>query len=128
GFSRAKRTTSWRIRSSTGGRPELRRGCVHFRRTSSRCQRRSVCGVTNKPAPALPRQNSRQRGKEGAIGRAQRRAPLLPLEHDELMSQDEQLDVFGELAAPAADKQTQHSREGEIGERKEHAAMLPPPA
>jgi len=54
-------------------------------------------------APALPRQNSRQRGKEGAIGRAQRRALLLPPEYDQLMSQDEQLDVFGELAAPAAD-------------------------
>ncbi len=54
-------------------------------------------------APAWLRQDSRQRGKEGAIGRAQRRALLLPPEYDQLMSQDEQLDVFGELAAPAAD-------------------------
>jgi hypothetical protein len=37
------------------------------------------------------------------------------------MSQQEQLDVSSELAAPAADQQPQHSREGEIGERKEHA-------
>jgi hypothetical protein len=44
------------------------------------------------------------------------------------MSQNEQLDVFGELTAPAADQQPQHSREGEIGERKEHAPMLPSPA
>jgi hypothetical protein len=40
------------------------------------------------------------------------------------MPQHEQLDVFGELAAPAPDQQPQHSREGEIGEGKEHAPML----
>jgi hypothetical protein len=49
----------------------------------------------------------------------------LPAEHDELMSQQEQLDVSSELAAPAADQQPQHSREGEIGERKEHAPDAP---
>jgi hypothetical protein len=40
------------------------------------------------------------------------------------MPQHEQLNVFGELAAPAADQQPQDSREGEIGERKDHALML----
>jgi hypothetical protein len=40
------------------------------------------------------RQDSRQRGHEGAIGWAQRRTPLVPSEHDELMPQDEQLDVL----------------------------------
>jgi hypothetical protein len=69
---------------------------------------------------AWPRQDSRQRGKEGAIGWDQRRAPLLPSEHDELMSQHEQLDVLAELAAAAPDQEPQHSGEGEIGERKEH--------
>jgi hypothetical protein len=49
----------------------------------------------------------------------------LPAEHDELMSQHEQLDVFSELAAPASDQQPQHSREGEIGEGKEHAPDAP---
>jgi hypothetical protein len=63
--------------------------------------------------------------RRGAIGRAQRRPPLLALEYDQLMSQDEQFDVFGELVAAAADQQPQYSREGEIGERKEHEPMLP---
>jgi hypothetical protein len=45
----------------------------------------------------------------------------------ELMSQHEQLDVFGDLAAPASNKQPQHSREGEIGEGKQHPLMLPEP-
>jgi hypothetical protein len=49
----------------------------------------------------------------------------LPPEHDELMSQHQQLDVFGELAAPTPDKQPQRAREGEIGEGKEHQPMLP---
>jgi hypothetical protein len=40
------------------------------------------------------------------------------------MPQDEQLAVLSELAAPAADPQPQHSREGEVGDRKEHPAIL----
>jgi hypothetical protein len=44
------------------------------------------------------------------------------------MAQDEQLDVFGELAVPAPDQQPQQSRKGEIGERKQHLPMLSPPA
>jgi hypothetical protein len=68
-------------------------------------------------APTWLRQDPRQRREEGTIGGAQRgAAPLLSFEHDELMPQHEQLDVFSELAAPAAGQQPQHSREGEIGE------------
>jgi hypothetical protein len=62
------------------------------------------------------RKQSRERRKQGTIGRPQRGVPLLPSEDDELMAQHEQLDVFGELAAPVPDQQPQHSREGEIGE------------
>ena len=67
-----------------------------------------------------------RQGKRDPLGPAT--APLLPSEHDELMSQHEQLDVLGELAAAAPDQEPQHSGEGEIGERKEHQAMLPSPA
>ena len=63
-------------------------------------------------ASALLRQDSRQRGKEGAIGRTQRRAPLLPPEYDELVPQGEQLDVLGELAAaPVARYEAQQEQE-----------------
>jgi hypothetical protein len=34
-----------------------------------------------------------------------------------LMSQNEQLDIFGELAAPGLDEQPENGREGEMGER-----------
>jgi hypothetical protein len=79
-------------------------------------------------ASAWLRQDSRQRGKEGAIGWPHQRAPLLPCEHDELMAQDEQLDVFAEVAAPAADQQPHRGREGEVGEGKQHSPILPLPA
>src|SRR6266540_4351804 len=46
GFSRASRNTSSRISADSGGRPRRPAGCRHFRRTSARCQRRSVRGVT----------------------------------------------------------------------------------
>jgi hypothetical protein len=75
-----------------------------------------------------PWEHSCDRGKECAIGRPQRGTRLLPSEHQELMSQHEQLDVFSELAAPVPDQQPQHGREGEIDERKEHAPMLSSPA
>jgi hypothetical protein len=45
----------------------------------------------------------------------------LPSEHGELMSHTSTFDVFGDLAAPASDKQPQHSREGE------HPLMFPEP-
>src|SRR6266480_1209460 len=86
---------------------------------------RRCSGLKGKTPEAGLRQNSRQRDKEGAIGRSQRRAPLLPSEHDELMSQHEQLDVLTESAAPVTDQEPEHSREGEIGERKEHAPDAP---
>ena len=76
-------------------------------------------------ASARLRQESRQRGKEGAIRWPQRGASLVPSEHDQLMAQDEQLDVFGELTAPVPDQQPEHSLEGEIGERKQHHPILP---
>jgi hypothetical protein len=51
----------------------------------------------------------------------------LPPEHGQLMPQHRQLDVFSELATPAPNQQPQHSREGEIGEGKEHAPMFSSP-
>jgi len=60
------------------------------------------------------RKQSGERRKQRAIGWPQRGAPLLAAEHDELMSQHEQLDVFSELSAPPPDQQPQQSREGEI--------------
>jgi hypothetical protein len=79
----------------------------------------------DQPVSAPLRKQSGERRQQGTIGRPQRGAPLLPSEHDELMSQHEQLEVFGELAAPVPDEQPQQSREGEIGEGKEHPPMLP---
>jgi hypothetical protein len=71
------------------------------------------------------RKRSGERRKQSTIGWSQRGTRLLPAEHHELMSQHEQLDVFSEPAALASDQQPQHSREGEIGERKEHAPDAP---
>jgi hypothetical protein len=68
------------------------------------------------------------------VGAATSSAPLMrryvgplrwSLRYASTMEHD-QLDVFGDLAAPAPDQQPQHSREGEIGERKEHLPMLAP--
>jgi hypothetical protein len=51
----------------------------------------------------------------------------LPPEHEKLMTQHQQLDVFGELVASPSDQQLQGRRESEICERKEHLPILPGP-
>jgi hypothetical protein len=101
----------------------LARGGVGWGSAASRDTRRGRC-ERSAPRTRLPS----KRRKEGAIGRPQRGAPLLSAEHDELMSQHEQFDVFRELAAAGSDEQPQNSREGEISEGEEHPPMLPEPS
>jgi hypothetical protein len=49
-----------------------------------------------------------ERREEGAIRRPERRAAGLPAKHRELMLQHDQLNVFGDLAAPAPNEQPQN--------------------
>jgi hypothetical protein len=48
GFSRASRSTRARTSDGAGGRPRWPGGCRHFLRTSPRCQRNSVRGLTRR--------------------------------------------------------------------------------
>jgi hypothetical protein len=75
--------------------------------------------------PASRREEPSKRREESAIGRAKRRPRLLPTKHQQLMPQDKQLDVLGELAAPASDEQPQQRGERKVNEGKEHPPMLP---
>jgi hypothetical protein len=51
----------------------------------------------------------------------------LAAEHDELMTQNHQFDVFGELVESPSDQQLQDCGESEICEGKEHPPILPGP-
>jgi hypothetical protein len=77
---------------------------------------------------ARPREQSRKRCEESTIGRSERRARLLTAEDEQLMSQHQKLDVFGEVAASPSQQQLQERRESEISEGKEHSTMLPEPS
>ena len=70
---------------------------------SSRCQRKSVCGVTSSPWRRAGRQPG-CRGKQRAVTRAQLRALDLTTQDLELMAQHEQLDVLDVNGPPAADQ------------------------
>ncbi len=61
----------------------------------------------NQPVPTSRLEHPAQRREEGAIGCPKRRPRLLPTKHQQLMAQNEQFDIFGELAAPAAYEQLQ---------------------
>jgi hypothetical protein len=54
-----------------------------------------------------PREHLGERSKKGTIGRPQQRPTRLPPEHDELMAQHHELDVFGNPAASQASVRTE---------------------
>jgi hypothetical protein len=60
----------------------------------------------HKPLSTRSREHSRERREEGTISRPQRGATRLPTKHRKLMPQHEQLDIFGELAAPVSSRRT----------------------
>jgi hypothetical protein len=110
---------------ATGGRPELRRGCVHLRRTSSRGQRRSVCGVTitSRVAVGAAGLASARQGRRDR--RAQRRAPAVAARARPADVARRATRRLWRLAASAADQQSEYGREGEIREREKHAPDAP---
>jgi len=73
------------------------------------------------------REQSRKRGDERAIDRSKPRTRLLTSENRELVPQQHQLHVLGELSLAAANEQPQSSSKGKVGEGKEHQAILPGP-
>jgi hypothetical protein len=75
--------------------------------------------------PAPSRKEASERSDEGAIGRAKLRTRLLTRQHRQLMTEQHEFDVFGELGAPTPNEQPQNSREAKIGEGKQHRAILP---
>jgi mannose-6-phosphate isomerase-like protein (cupin superfamily) len=77
--------------------------------------------------PAPVREQSRERGDERTIGGAKPRALLLASENRELVSQEHQFHVLGELGSSIADEQPQNSGKGKVGEGKEHRPILPGP-
>jgi hypothetical protein len=74
------------------------------------------------------REQSRKGRDERTFGRAKPRSPLLTSQNRELMSQEQQFHILGELGPTATDEQSQNCGKGKVGEREEHRAILPRPA
>jgi hypothetical protein len=64
-------------------------------------------GRHDQPVPTSRLEHPAERREEGAIGCPKRRPRLPPTKHQQLMAQNEQFDILGELAAPAAHEQLQ---------------------
>jgi len=64
---------------------------------------RNLTSSTRKATPVSSSwaASPRERHKERTIGRPEQRAARLPAEHEELMAQHEQLDVFAEIPGVA---------------------------
>jgi hypothetical protein len=75
--------------------------------------------------PAPVREQSRERGDERTIGGAKPRALLLASENRELVSQEHQFHVLGELGSSIADEQPQNSGKRQ-GRRRKGASADPP--
>ena len=90
GFSRASRSTTARTSAGTGGRPRGPDDWRHWRRTSARCQRNSVRGVTRR----APHEERGRWRVPAAISGAKLWARDLAAQNLELVAQHEQLDVL----------------------------------
>ena len=88
-------------------------------------QQRRWCYHESVSAPV--REQLSKRSDERTIGGSKPRALMLTSQNRELMSQQHQFHVLGELSSAAANEQPQHSSEGKVGEGEEHRAILPGP-
>jgi hypothetical protein len=89
-------------------------------------QQRRWCYQESVSAPV--REQLSERSDERTIGGPKPRALMLTSQNRELMSQQHQFHVLGELSSAAANEQPQDGREGKVGEGEEHRAILPAPA
>jgi hypothetical protein len=70
------------------------------------------------------REQSSRRSDERTIGGAKPRTPLLTSQNRELVPQEHELHVLGELGSTAADEQPQNCGKGKVGEGEEHRGIL----
>jgi hypothetical protein len=74
------------------------------------------------------REQSSKRSDERTIGGPKPRALMLTSQNRELVPQQRQLHVLGELGSPTANEQPQNGSKGKVSEGEEHCAILPGPA
>jgi hypothetical protein len=89
-------------------------------------QQRRRCHHESTPAPV--REQARERGDEGTIGGPKLRTLMLASQDRELVPQQHEFDVLGELGPSASNEQPQNSREGKVSEGEGHRPILPGPA
>jgi len=122
GFSRPSRTTSSRTSAPVAGRPERRCGNVHRRPTSSRCQRKSVAGVTNADRRHTGRGSTRLSAANTIpVSRHQLRTSDLTLEHPQLMAEQQDLDLLLPLRTPPEDDRLEKPPQRPIEKTHNHA-------
>src|SRR5207247_5704495 len=79
----------------------------------------------HEPVPAPAREQSSKRSDERTIGEPKPRTPIVASQHQELVAQQHQLHVLGELGPSTPNEQPQNSNEGKVGEGEEHRPILP---
>ena len=124
GFSVARRRISARTPAGMAGRPGRTGGVVQRRVTSCRCQRRMVEGVTISPSR---RRAGSSRARAAMRARSAQRHPrpwCAPLQHRELMAQDEDLDVLGGVGADAQHHPAQQLREHQVDQLQRHRRIM----
>jgi hypothetical protein len=86
------------------------------------CRRSSVDGVTREGSPAFPRKQPAEGSQEGAVGGPVLDATVkLALQHPDLVTEDDELDVLVRLAAPGRDDEGQGPAQPQVHEGKDHA-------
>ena len=94
-------------------------------RSSWRCQRRMVAGVTSSPRRRGPGSSRAEGGDQGAVGPAHPRAWRAPSEHGELVAQDQDLDVLGGVGSGAQHDPAQELGEHQVDQPQRHQGIMP---
>jgi hypothetical protein len=77
--------------------------------------------------PAPVREQTSKRSNKRTIGWPKPRTLLRASQHRQLVSQQHELDLLGELGPSTPNEQPQNGSEGKVGEREEHRPILPRP-
>jgi hypothetical protein len=75
--------------------------------------------------PALEREQPSKRRDQGTIGGPQPRTPMLASQDPELVPQQHEFYVLGELGPSTQNEQPHNSGEGKVSEGEDHRPILP---
>jgi len=124
GLSVARRITSFLIVATVDGRPGRRRFAWSHLRATSRCQARSVAGVTANTSVQRWRGQPGQGREPEPIGQLVADPAGLAAQHRVLVPEHQQFGVLGRTTPGEQRQSAEQEADEQAGDREDHPAMI----